>query len=324
MRIARQISPGVFYHLISRFVDRRWEFGDVDERARYLDHLARALDETDWRCLAYALMSNHIHLGMVAGEAPLGGLLKRTNSPFARWMNERHGRLGPVFAERPAAWAIRPEHVGATLAYIHNNPVRAGVVRTASESSWTSYPAYIGQVPTPSWLDTAEGLARAGLAAPALETMTASQATASSEVARIQRAAHKRGAVEVATPTATPTETPLVARPFARIRPDPRKVIEVVADVIKLDPATFSSRRTASDCVRARCIAAHAGAALGLTSSEIASALGVSRQTIAQLARRRLDEAGDASVIVIRDRLTTFTPSPANTAQRHGVVVRRS
>ena len=50
------------------------------------------------------------------------------------------------------------------LAYIHNNPVRAGVSANADESSWTSHRFYTGQEQSPSWLDADTGLRLSGFA----------------------------------------------------------------------------------------------------------------------------------------------------------------
>jgi hypothetical protein len=40
------------------------------------------------------------------------------------------------------------------IRYVHNNPVRAGVVARASESGWSSHRAYLGLASCPSWLAT--------------------------------------------------------------------------------------------------------------------------------------------------------------------------
>ena len=61
-RKPRSNQPGVVYHLISRFVEREWFIKEEEEREYYVRLLGRALSESDWRCLAYAVMSNHIHL----------------------------------------------------------------------------------------------------------------------------------------------------------------------------------------------------------------------------------------------------------------------
>src|SRR5678815_1695229 len=128
MRIIRRNHPGVTYHLIARFVENRWFLDTPKARANYLRLLGRALVDTDWVCLAYALMSSHIHLLMIAGHETLKSWILRVHTPFAIWLNEQRERIGPVFTRGPADRAIPAERAAAVIAYIHNNPVRAGVV----------------------------------------------------------------------------------------------------------------------------------------------------------------------------------------------------
>jgi hypothetical protein len=53
----------------------------------------------------------------------------------------------------------------ALVAYIHNNPVRAGVVSDPANSAWTSHRAYLGLATPPTWLDVEQGLRLCGFAA---------------------------------------------------------------------------------------------------------------------------------------------------------------
>jgi REP element-mobilizing transposase RayT len=317
MRIARYITPGAVYHVISRFVDRDWRLHDDEERANYLRLLGRALEKRDWRCLSYALMSNHIHLAMIAGEEPMWRWLKRVHSPFANWMNERHDRLGPLFAHRPNAWGVRPENVADLIAYIHNNPVRAGVVPRARDSSWTSHNAYIRKGSAPRWLVVAEGLRRSGCTAKTFDRwVNGCEAEPDREpLDGVHREARKRGAIELATPIADPSEVPLVGRYYARIRPDPRAVLHELASVLRISPSRISSKSTDPVARRARLIAVHAAQRLGLTISEISTALGVTRQAGSRLAGISIDEVAEGVVVVVVARFTTLTPSLANVAQ---------
>src|SRR5574338_1050354 len=158
-RQPRHFIPGTVYHLISRFVDRDWLIRREQERRDYLELLGRALTTSDWRCLAYAIMSNHLHLAMVAGAQLLDSWIRRVHSPFADAMNRAYARIGPMFVRGPKALTVEASGVGSVIAYIHNNPVRAKVVADASESSWTSHRAYLGLVRAPAWLSVREGLA---------------------------------------------------------------------------------------------------------------------------------------------------------------------
>src|SRR5688572_19206874 len=111
-RLPRHTYPGLLHHVICRFVDRRWLLKSNGEREQYLRLLGRALGKSDWRCVAYCLMSNHLHFGLIGGHMPADSWTRKVNSPFARWLNSRHERLGPVFADRPSIYAVTPDNAG--------------------------------------------------------------------------------------------------------------------------------------------------------------------------------------------------------------------
>ena len=290
MRTVRHNVRGVVYHLIWRFVDRTWFFESNAERARYLYYFGRAMGETDWRCLSYALMSNHIHAAMIAGAAPLESWAKRVHSPFATWMNRQRGRLGPLIADRPKDIAVPDDRVPHLIAYIHNNPVRAGIVERAVGSVWTSHLAYTGRARAPSWLDVEEGLRRCGLTREAFDAWidaTPGEGRWLSDAA-LRREARKRGALELATPVAgTPPRYPLVARPFAHVRPDPRAVVAVAANAVGLRLTELCSRLRSPTAVDGRLVAVHSGRALGITSGDLATAIGISASAVSQIAVRQ-------------------------------------
>lgn len=294
MRLARLNVPGVLYHVICRFIGRAWFMrGDV-ERETYLRLFAHSLRESDWRCFAYALMSTHIHLAMVAGSEPLANWAKRVHCPFADWINQRFDRVGPVFAHRPKDFAVLPENERSVIAYIHNNPVAAKLVCAARDSHWTSHRAYAGLESRPPWLDVDGALARTGFGDGEQFDRWVSETpgeSAETKVDEFQREIRARGALVLATPTGgVLPSVPIVARPFAYVRPDPARLIQVVAEVTGIPEPQLCSRRRVPAMIAAREIAVHAGRAMGLTLSDIAAALGVTPQGVASMGRRTLSE----------------------------------
>jgi hypothetical protein len=161
-RFARLHAPGALVHVIARFVNRDYRLVGPKERGAVLERMSVALARCDWNLHAYALMSNHLHLAVLAGEAPAWRLLKPLHISIARWLNRAQGKLGPVFAERATTVVMAPERMAVLAAYIHNNPVRAGVANEAAASEWTSHRAWIGLEPAPAWLGVERGLALAG------------------------------------------------------------------------------------------------------------------------------------------------------------------
>jgi len=306
MRIARYTPPGMVHHVVSRFIDREWLIKTPDERTHYLRLLGNAMARTDWLCIAYAIMSSHIHLAMVAGRMPAESWSRRVNPPFANWFNECHQRIGPLFAERASMWIGRAHDVAALIAYIHNNPVRGGVEKRAIDSTWTSHRAYLQPARAPGWLAVNEGLRLSGLQADEFDSWVHSQRHVTRDDPALQpisRAAKRRGALELGTPTRDPLEVPLVARPFAHIRPDPSRIVELTGEVIGVELGELRSRSRDPLTVAGRAIAIRAGKAFGVPMSSTAAALGISAQAGARLGGRSLDSVGTAALTVVRDRL---------------------
>jgi len=163
-RTARIGYPGSVLHVISRFAGGRWVLDKRGARERYLQLLERGLGRTDARLLAYCLMSNHVHLVVVQGHEPAERLTKSVHTGFAGWVNghKRKGQ-GPVFAGRPRIVVVEQEaYLLQLIRYVHNNPVRAGVVRYARMSEWSSHAAYVGRVEAPQWLSMGYVLERFG------------------------------------------------------------------------------------------------------------------------------------------------------------------
>lgn len=308
-RTARRTTPGGIYHVISRFADHRWFLRDAEERETYLRMFASSLEESDWRCLSYAVMSNHLHHAMVAGHLPMASWTRRVNPQFAQWMNRRHGRIGAVFASRATDIAFSASGLGTLLAYIHNNPVRAGVVERARDSTWTSHRAYLGLVQAPPWLRVEEGLRRAGFPDGATFDEWVDETPGERRDARydeIQREARRRGTILLATPHADGDSTmvPLVAAPFAHLRPDPRMVIERVADITGVGVPLICSRRRIDGIRAARLLVVHAGIALGLTKSELAMALGISAQAVHVTSLRSPSDMEQRVIALVLDQVT--------------------
>lgn len=285
MRQARFHVPGVVQHLIWRFVDHRWFIAGDEERACYLRWLGRALSDSDWRCLAFALMSNHIHVAAVAGREPLAAWSRRVNLPFARWINDRLGRIGPVFADRANDWATAPTGVANLIAYIHNNPVRAGVVSHARDSDWTSHAAYINSVTPLGWLHVSEGLDLVQHDRDSFDAFVEGQPPDPVRPKRRPLAATVQHYAQLNIATPFERQFPLVMRPFGTVRPDPRRVLALVCAELGLSPSEVASRRQLPAFRQARAATVQCGLASGLSGADVGAVLGLTQQAVSWVAR---------------------------------------
>lgn len=306
MRTARSTAPGEVHHVISRFIDDRFFITTDAEREHYLHLLGKALTKTDWQCIAYALMSSHLHLAMIGGVRPSSSWTRAVNPPFVNWYNELHERSGPVFAGRAKMSVTRIEKVGALVAYIHNNPVRAGVVRRAANTSWTSHRAYTGRVASPPWLAIDRGIQLMGVAREELDEWVHSQRKTKRDdpsLAEIDRESKRLGAIVLGTPKIEPLEVPLLARRTAHIRPTPGRVVELVAEILGMERGEVFDKRRGGRGVAARAIAVQVGIRFGIPMSATGDAIGIAPSTAARLSVAPLGTTSAHALEVAHERL---------------------
>ncbi len=161
-RYASMEAPHAVHHLVSRFVNEEFRITNEFERRGYLERVPGALKRSDWSPLSLVIMSNHNHWGMLAGTQPSASFIKPLHVGYAGWLNKLQQRRGPLFAERHRSIVCDEEHAANVIAYIHNNPVRAGLVADPVESSWSTHRVYLGLEEAPEWLDVARGLSICG------------------------------------------------------------------------------------------------------------------------------------------------------------------
>ena len=107
-----------------------------------------------WRCLAYCLMDNHLHLLLETPDPNLSSGMQWLHGGYAQYFNRRHNRTGHLFQGRYGAVRIKSDgQMCVTARYLARNPVDAGslppAVRLALEqlSAWVKWARI-------AWLDS--------------------------------------------------------------------------------------------------------------------------------------------------------------------------
>ena len=112
-----------------------------DERiAESIEKALLHFDGARYRLLAWVVMPNHVHalLETLPGF-PLGGVVHSWKSFSAKQANELLGRTGSFWMQDYFDRYIRgEEHFVAAIRYIEQNPVKAGLVRSANDWQWGS------------------------------------------------------------------------------------------------------------------------------------------------------------------------------------------
>jgi putative transposase len=150
---------GAVYHVMCRGDHYGAIFKDDEDRKTFLLTLGQACERAGWVIHSYVLMSNHYHLLL---ETPCGGLvdgMRWFQTTYTARYNSRHHQCGHLFQGRYKAILLdssEPRYFRTVSEYIHLNPARAMLLDKQNPQlgmyPWSSYPAIIGKIKSPSWL----------------------------------------------------------------------------------------------------------------------------------------------------------------------------
>jgi REP element-mobilizing transposase RayT len=132
-RAARLDIPDLLQHVIVRGVDRCDIFRNDSDHRRFLLNLSKLLVQTGTECLAWSLMTNHVHLLLCPRRTRLALLMRRLLTGYAIYFNLRHKRSGHLFQNRYKSIVCEEDaYLLELVRYIHLNPLRAGQVADLS------------------------------------------------------------------------------------------------------------------------------------------------------------------------------------------------
>lgn len=145
VRKARERCDSGVYHVILRGINRQDIFCDDDDFQRFLETLGQTKIDNQYAVYAYCLMSNHVHLLIRENTDKISRIMSRIGSSYAWWYNRKYERSGHVFQGRYGSECVEDDvYLLTVMRYIHNNPVKAGIVREPGKYRWSSIHAYYG------------------------------------------------------------------------------------------------------------------------------------------------------------------------------------
>ena len=144
-RQKRQLSKNGLYHIICRGISRQNIFEESSDYIKLKDIIRKVLNQTEAELYAFCFMTNHIHLFLKENKpGDISKIMAKILSHYATWFNIKYMRSGALFSNRYKSEPIEDERYYLTLIrYIHQNPVKAGMVASVDEYPYTSYDEYI-------------------------------------------------------------------------------------------------------------------------------------------------------------------------------------
>jgi putative transposase len=146
-RLARLSFPGLPHHVIQRGHNGQSIFLRSTHYQRMLELLVEYARKYEVSVHSYVLLPDHFHLLITPQtENGLPQMLQAMGRRYVRYFNDEQGRTGTLWDGRYRSTVLQPDqYVLPSMVIMDLNPVRAGLVASASDYPWSSHGHYIGR-----------------------------------------------------------------------------------------------------------------------------------------------------------------------------------
>jgi len=145
-RKPRVFVEGGIYHVYCRVTRKEPVFKDPNAAEVFVDQLARIKTRDEFVLFSWVLMSNHYHLLLRTVSVPLWRTMASLQVGFTKRFNRFHGFVGPFWQGRYQAILVEDQrYFDQLLAYIHLNPVAAGLVSDPAQYDYSGHGELLGR-----------------------------------------------------------------------------------------------------------------------------------------------------------------------------------
>lgn len=142
-RAKRIKSESGIYHIILRGINQQVIFENEEDYEKFIETILKYKAVSGYKVFAYCLMSNHIHLIIKEEKETIEQIMKRIAGSYVYWYNWKYYRKGHLFQDRFKSEPIEDEkYLLTAIRYIHQNPIKAGIVESIDEYRYSSYNEY--------------------------------------------------------------------------------------------------------------------------------------------------------------------------------------
>ena len=146
-RIARRNLKSCYQHIMVQGINKEYIFNRREYIQKYLEIISDKLKESNLNILAYCIMNNHAHFLIYSESSEiLSKFMQRVDGTYSNFYNKVNNRVGYVFRNRYKSQDILSQRqLYICLKYIHNNPVKAQIVKSMDKYRYSSYNEFLGQ-----------------------------------------------------------------------------------------------------------------------------------------------------------------------------------
>lgn len=147
-RLPRRSYETSFFHIIVQGIKKEYIFNKDKLVKKYVELLSSEVKDYKIQIIAYCIMNNHAHILVYTEKiSEMSLYMHNVNQKFAQFYNHcNENRVGYVFRDRYKSEPIFTDNsLIRCIRYIHNNPVKANMVKYAKDYKYSSYHSYCNQ-----------------------------------------------------------------------------------------------------------------------------------------------------------------------------------
>ncbi|MCX5706223.1 MAG: transposase [Candidatus Omnitrophica bacterium] len=132
------------YHISIRGNNRQDVLGSVEDKKIFLESLSKFKLRFGFKLYGLVLMDNHVHLVIRATNGKsISKIMQAIILSFSVKFRKKHNYSGYVWQGRFKSKVIDSDlYIVKCLEYVHNNPIRSGLVNSIKDYPWSSYHFY--------------------------------------------------------------------------------------------------------------------------------------------------------------------------------------
>lgn len=132
------------YHVTIRGNNRQNILRDEVDKTSFIKSLAKFKARFAFKLYGFVVMDNHVHLVIQADQyITISKIMQAITLSYSVKFRKRYSYCGYVWQGRFRSTVIAEDrYIIECINYIHNNPIRAGIVGKAEDYSWSSVHYY--------------------------------------------------------------------------------------------------------------------------------------------------------------------------------------
>jgi len=142
-----EFIEGAVFHIYNHSTAESNLFNDKNDYLYFLKKFQKNIIENLCEVYSYCLMPNHFHFCLKQNsDIPLYKIFNKSSTSYAMYFNRKYNRKGRLFAGKLQHKQLHSDNYLISLCrYIHNNPVKAGLVKKIVDWKYSNYLEYINK-----------------------------------------------------------------------------------------------------------------------------------------------------------------------------------